>query len=82
MNLKATAIAAGILWGFLVFAFTIIEAARGLGQTLGKLTAIYVGYSVTYAGSLVGLVYGLVTGALIGAAFCWLYNRFGGAAAK
>ncbi len=82
MNLKASAIAAGILWGFLVFVFTIIEAARGLGQTLGKLTAIYVGYSVTYAGSLVGLVYGFVTGVLIGAAFCWLYNRFCGAAAK
>ncbi len=82
MNLKASAIAAGILWGFLVFVFTIIEAARGLGQTLGKLTAIYVGYSVTYAGSLVGLVYGFVTGVLIGAAFCWLYNRVCGAAAQ
>jgi hypothetical protein len=78
MNVKAAAIAAGILCGFLLFACTLLEAARGEGHTLGALSAVYPGYSVTYLGSVAGLVYGFVSGALIGAAFCWLYNRFGG----
>jgi hypothetical protein len=76
MNVKAFAFAAGILWGFLLFAFTLLETARGEGHTLIVLSTLYLGYSVTYLGSVVGLVYGFVSGALIGAAFSWLYNRF------
>jgi hypothetical protein len=34
MNLKAFAIAGGILWGLLVFAFTVLETARGAGHAL------------------------------------------------
>jgi hypothetical protein len=79
MNVKAFAVAAGIMWGFLLFAVTLLETARGEGHTLGALSALYAGYSVTYLGSLAGLVYGFVSGALVGAAFCWLYNRFAGA---
>jgi hypothetical protein len=78
MNVKAFAVAAGILWGLLLCALTLLEAARGVGHTLGALAAVYLGYSVTYLGSVAGLVYGFVSGALIGAAFCWLYNRFAG----
>src|ERR1039458_4381309 len=78
MNVKAFAVAAGTLWGLLLFAFTLLEAARGVGYTLGLLVALYPGYSVTYLGSVIGLAYGLSSGALVGAAFCWLYNRFAG----
>jgi hypothetical protein len=78
MNMKAFTVAAGILWGFLLFALTLVEAARGVGHTLGLLSFWFPGYSITYLGSAIGLVYGFVSGALIGAAFCWLYNRFAG----
>ena len=61
MNVKAFALAAGILWGFLLFAFTLLEVARGVGHTLNVLSALYLGYSVTYLGSIVGLVYGFVS---------------------
>jgi hypothetical protein len=82
MNLKASAMAGGILWGLLVFVFTLLETARGEGHTLLRLNTIYPGYSVTYLGSVVGLIYGFVTGAIVAAVFCWLYNKSGGAAAK
>ena len=78
MNVKAFGVSAGILWGFLLFACTLLEAARGLGTTLSRLSAVYPGYGVTYLGSVAGLVYGFVSGGLIGAAFAWLYNRFAG----
>ena len=79
MNVKAVAISAGIPWGFLLFLFTLLEAARGVGNTLNLLSALYPGYSVTYLGSVVGLVYGFASAALGGAAFGWLYNRVAGA---
>jgi len=78
MNVKAFAVTAGILGGFLLFACTLLEAARGEGHTLGALAAVYPGFCATYLGSVAGLVYGFVSGALIGAAFAWLYNRFAG----
>ncbi len=82
MNVRAFAVAAGISWGFLLFAVTLLEAARGEGHTLGALAAVYLGYSVTYLGSVVGLVYGFVSGALIGGAFCWLHNRLAGTSSE
>jgi len=78
MNVRAFAVAAGIVWGVLLFVFTVVETARGLGHTLGLLSFWYPGYSISYLGSMAGLVYGFVSGALIGAVFCWLYNRFVG----
>jgi hypothetical protein len=78
MSVKAFAVAAGILWGFLLFALTLLEAVRGQGHTLSALSTVYLGYSVTYLGAVAGLVYGFVSGALIGGAFSWLYNRFAG----
>jgi ascorbate-specific PTS system EIIC-type component UlaA len=78
MNVKAFALAAGLLLGVLLFLATLVEAARGEGHNLILLAVFFIGYSVTYLGSLVALVYGFVSGALIGAAFAWLYNRFAG----
>jgi ascorbate-specific PTS system EIIC-type component UlaA len=76
MNVKAFALASGLLLGVLLFLATLVEAARGEGHNLILLAVFFIGYSVTYLGSLVALVYGFVSGALIGAAFAWLYNRF------
>ncbi len=47
MNVRAFAVATGILWGFLLFACTLLEAARGEGRTLGAVAAVYPGYSVS-----------------------------------
>jgi hypothetical protein len=82
MNLKASALAGGILWGLALFVLTLMEAARGYGHALSKLSLVFPGYSVTYAGSIVGLIYGFVSGAIVLGIFCWLYNALGGAAAK
>jgi hypothetical protein len=82
MNVKAFAGAAGVLWGFLLFAITGLETARGEGHTLVLLSVVYIGYSVTYIGSLIALVYGLISGAIVGGAFCWLYNHFAGSSSQ
>jgi hypothetical protein len=78
MNVKAFAIASGLLLGVLLFLATLVEAARDEGHTLILLAVFFIGYSVSYLGSLVALVYGFISGALLGGAFAWLYNRFAG----
>jgi hypothetical protein len=76
MNVKACALATGILWGFLLFIVTLIDTALGRGSHLALLRGLFPGYAVTYLGSVIGLIYGFVGGAILGGVFCWLYNRF------
>lgn len=78
MNVKAFAIAAGLLWGLLLFVVTLVETARGAGHTLNVLGVLYIGYTVSYLGGFVALAYGFISGALIGAVFSGLYNRLAG----
>ncbi len=76
MDKKAFALAAGTVWGVLLFAVTILEATRGgAGHTLVLLGTIYPGYAVTMAGSVVGLIYGFVSGAIIGGVFACIYDK-------
>ena len=56
LNAKALAISVGILWGASVFLATVWLVITGsAGITLGKLSAFYVGYSVSWGGAFVGL---------------------------
>jgi hypothetical protein len=80
LNISATALAAGILWGAAVLIVGIANLAwPGYGVELLRLLAsIYPGYKA--AGSMgdliIGAFYSLVDGALFGLLFAWLYNRF------
>ena len=76
LNIKATALAFGLVWGFNWFGATwwmIIQAGNSLETYLvGKM---YRGYTVTPVGSLVGFLWGFVDGFLIGLLFAWIYNK-------
>jgi hypothetical protein len=56
----------------------LVAAARGIGNNLSHLSAIFIGYQVTYVGSLIGLIYGLVSGLIAGALFAGAYNSSSG----
>lgn len=79
LNVKACALACGLLWGVGLLALTwwiiLFEGATGDITFIGRL---YRGYSITPAGSVIGLLWGLVDGAIGGAIFAWLYNKFAG----
>ena len=76
LNVRAFAIACGLIWGIAVFLITwwviIFEGATGEMTTLGH---IYRGYSLDAVGSIIGLLWGLVDGLIGGAIFAWLYNK-------
>ena len=75
LNTKGFAIASGVLWGLALFVITLVAAARGIGNNLSHISAIFIGYDVTYLGSVIGLIYGLVAGLVAGSIFALIYNR-------
>jgi len=77
LNVKALALAAGIVWGLAIFLLTYWFLIFGYpGDSLSKLANVYFGYSVTWYGGFVGLIWGFVDGLIGGALLAWLYNRF------
>ena len=77
LNIKAMAIAFGLVLGISLFVITwwiiLLEGPSNTTTFIGKF---YIGYSLTPTGSIIGLVWGLVDGAIGGAMFAWLYNKF------
>jgi len=77
LNVKAFALACGLVWGLAVFVLTwwmmFFEGPSGDPTLLGR---IYRGYNITPLGSLIGLAWALPDGLIGGAIFAWLYNLF------
>jgi len=77
LNVKALALASGLLWGGAVCFATLWLIALGYeGMVIRQLGHFYLGYSFSVVGAFVGLVYGFVDGAIGGALLAWLYNKF------
>jgi len=83
LNIKAFALACGLIWGFGLFALTwwiiAFEGATGDVTIIGRL---YRGYSVSPVGSLIGLVWAFADGLVGGLIFAWLYNLLADKLAK
>lgn len=79
LNVKAFALACGIIWGFGLFFLTwwiiAFDGATGEPTLIGKL---YRGYTVSPIGSVIGLVYGFFDALIGGVIFAWLYNKMAG----
>ena len=77
LNIKAFALALGLIWGVGIFLLTwwiiAFEGSTGEPTLIGRL---YRGYSISPLGSIIGLLYGVVDGVVGGAVFAWLYNTF------
>lgn len=75
LNVKAFALACGLIWGFGLFFLTwwiiAFDGATGEMTMIGRL---YRGYHITPIGSLIGLIWAFVDGLIGGAIFAWLYN--------
>lgn len=79
LNVKALALALGIMWGLGLFAITwwiiLFEGATGEVTLIGK---IYRGYCISPIGSIIGFAWGFVDGVIGGAILGWVYNWFAG----
>ena len=79
LNVKAFALACGLLWGLGLFLLTcwiiLFDGATGEPTLIGRL---YRGYTISPQGSVIGLLWGFVDGLIDGAIFAWLYNWLAG----
>jgi len=76
LNVKAFALAGGILWGASMFILTWLEIA-GYGSVVASIMvkSYYIGYSVTPIGSVIGAVYGFVDAGIGCGIFALIYNK-------
>ena len=77
LNLKAAALAGGLIWGLGLFFMTWwIIAFEGQTGEQTIIGLVYRGYNISAMGSLIGLVWGFTDGLIGGFVFAWLYNKF------
>jgi hypothetical protein len=74
-NIKAFAIASGMIYAFVLFISVLWLVARGYSNQETLLSMVYPGLTISPSRSLLGLIYGLFDGVIIGALFAWLYNH-------
>ena len=80
LNIKAFALAGGLLWGLGVFGLTWwVMAFEGATRDLMVLGHLYRGFNISPLGSVIGLVWGFFDGAIGGGLLAWLYNRLAAA---
>ena len=81
LNLKALALAAGILWALALFLTGMTSLIwPGYGEAFLKMMAsVYPGYhaSGSIGDVIVGTLYAFLDGAICVLLFGWLYNRLG-----
>lgn len=83
LNVKAFAVACGLIWGLGLFCLTWwIMLFDGASHDITLIGRVYRGYTVTPLGSLIGLAWALIDGAAGGAVFAWLYNTLAGKFSK
>ncbi len=75
LNIKAFALACGLVWGFGLFFLTWwIIAFDGVTNEVTFIGRLYRGYSISPLGSFIGLLWAFFDGLIGGAMFAWLYN--------
>ena len=79
LNVKAFALAGGILWGASMFILTWLGIwGYGSAEAAEIARSYYLGYAVTPIGSLIGAVYGFFDAGIGCAIFVLLYNKLAG----
>ena len=76
LNVKAFALAGGILWGASLFILTWLGIlGYGSEHAAALAKSYYIGYSVSPIGSLIGAVYGFFDAGIGCTLFALLYNK-------
>ena len=79
LNVKAFALAGGILWSASIFVLTWL-GVWNYGSNIGAamVKSYYIGYTVSPVGSLIGAFYGFFDAGIACVIFALLYNKLSG----
>ena len=76
INAKNFGLAGGILWGGIMFLFTLFSSLTGYGfNWLNIWLEVHPFYAVTLFGSLLGLFWGFIDGFMFFFLLGWIYNK-------
>jgi hypothetical protein len=73
-NIKALAVAIGVLWAIYVLLLGWIAAFGWGREMVTVLSSLYIGYKPTFVGGIIGGIWAFVDGAIAGAIIAWVYN--------
>ena len=77
MNVKAFALALGVLWSVSVLLMGLLAMVCSWALPfVDAVSVIYRGYTATVVGSVIGAVWAFFDGFIGGFFFAWLYNKF------
>ena len=77
LNVRAIALASGIIWGGGIFLLAIFSIFFSIySDIIIFLSNYYIGLDVSFVGGLIGFVWGFIDAGVGGALFAWLYNKF------
>jgi hypothetical protein len=75
LNVKAFAIAGGLLWGIYMLMIGWAAWLFNWGTAfVATMSSIYIGFRPTFLGGVIGAVWGFFDGAVAGAIIAWVYN--------
>ena len=77
LNLKAFALAGGILWALSLFILTWLNIL-GFGDAPALIKSYYIGYTATPIGSVIGAVWAFFDAGIGCLVFAFLYNKIAG----
>ena len=76
LNIKAFALAAGLVWGINWFFLTwFMILFDGITHEITIIGRMYRGWTLSPVGSIVALLWGFLDGFLIGLLVAWIYNK-------
>lgn len=79
----AAALSVGLLWGVVLFIWTLVAVNNGYGMSFLDLIAeVYPAYEVSGQGAFLGLIWGFLDGFIGVYILVWLYNYFLGKLGK
>jgi len=83
LNVKALAVAAGLVWGGCAFIFGLWAMSYAPAADVVAFTGqFYLGYEAGFSGAVIGLIWGFLDAGIGALILAWLYNFFAGKFAK
>ena len=75
LNVRALALAGGVLWGFYMLFIGWSAWLLGWGTDfVVTMSSVYIGFRPTFVGGIVGAIWGFIDGAIAGVIIAWVYN--------
>jgi len=76
LDIKAFALALGLLWTAAIFIMALLDMSLGFGsEWVALVGTVYKGYGPNLQGAFIGMPWAFIDAFIGGLVFAWLYNK-------